>query len=210
MEENHGKKSSGKSAPTALVQKDNKRNRRTPGDKPGRNRKATGKKLRNSTVERSNANTNKKRSGKNSRELDKGRTRSQARSRDQLREEGKLGTVSPPGRFDRRLDPALRKHLRKVSRCYSYLCHVARAYGCPQKSKRTDSFATRAAEGDRTLLHDCLTKVSRELEELAARVEKDIEPKSTQAMPGSQEKIEILRERFEQGKKLFADDDAAK
>lgn len=90
------------------------------------------------------------------------------------------------------------------------MCHVARAYGCPQASKRTDSFATRAAEGDRTLLHDCLTRVSRELEELAAKVEKDIEPKSTQAMPGSQEKIEILKERFEQGKKLFADDDAAK
>lgn len=87
---------------------------------------------------------------------------------------------------------------------------MARAYGCPQKSKRTDSFATRAAEGDRTLLHDCLTKVSRELDELAAIVEKDIEPKSTQAMPGSQEKIEILRDRFEKGKKLFADGDAVK
>lgn len=84
---------------------------------------------------------------------------------------------------------------------------MVRAFGTPGSSKRTDSFQVRAAAGDYTLLHDCISRCIVDLEALAGRLEREIDPEPTTAIPGSEEKIEVLRERFASGKRIFHDDD---
>lgn len=123
---------------------------------------------------------------------------------------GDIGGIPLPeqtaGRYSRLVDARLRKHLREIARCYSYLCRVVRAFGRPGPA--TDSFAERAAAGDRTLLHDCLCRVSLRLDAIASSLEADIEPTATDAAPGSAKKVDVLAERFASGKKLFSDADS--
>lgn len=120
----------------------------------------------------------------------------------------KADAERPPGRLSNPNSKHVRKHLRKVSRCYAYMCHVVRAFGKPTGT-RTDSFSQRARAGDRTLLHDCVSRCIRDLEVIAEELEAEIEPNPTEYMPGTAKKIEVLRERFSRGQKIFSDQDVS-
>ncbi len=98
--------------------------------------------------------------------------------------------------------------MRKVSRCYAYMCHVVRAFGKPTGT-RTDSFSLRAKAGDKTLLHDCVSRCIRDLEIIAEALDAEIEPDPTEFMPGTEKKIEVLRERFNNGQKIFSKQDVS-
>ena len=86
------------------------------------------------------------------------------------------------------------------------MCHVVRAFGKPQ-GNRTDSFSQRAKAGDKTLLHDCVSRCIRDLEKIVDELEKEIEPTPTECLPGTDEKIEVLRKRFSKGQKIFSEND---
>jgi hypothetical protein len=113
-----------------------------------------------------------------------------------------------PGRLSNPNSKHVRKHLRKISRCYAYMCHVVRAFGKPTGT-RTDSFSLRAKAGDKTLLHDCVSRCIRDLEIIAEALDAEIEPDPTEFMPGTEKKIEVLRERFNNGQKIFSEQDVS-
>lgn len=100
----------------------------------------------------------------------------------------------------------LRKALNQMSLVHSHLQMTVRAFSSPT-TKRTDSFAKRAAAGDLTLLHDCVTKSILNLEKLAKKLDRAIEPKPTQLNPGSDAKVEVFAERYAAGYRLFAEGD---
>lgn len=120
----------------------------------------------------------------------------------------KTHTEGAPGRLSNPRSKHVRKHLRKISRCYAYMCHVVRAFGKPTGT-RTDSFSLRAKAGDKTLLHDCVSRCIRDLEIIAEALDAEIEPAPTEFMPGTEKKIEVLRERFKNGQKIFSKQDVS-
>ena len=118
----------------------------------------------------------------------------------------KAHSERPPGRLSNPNSKHVRSHLRKISRCYAYMCHVVRAFGKPTGA-RTDSFSQRAKAGDKTLLHDCVSRCIRDLEKIANDLDAEIEPTPTEFLPGTDGKIEVLRKRFSKGQKIFSDGD---
>jgi hypothetical protein len=95
-----------------------------------------------------------------------------------------------------------------VARCHAHLCAIVRLYGDPSKaggqSNAGETYASRAARGDQTLLYDCITVTVDELvavrDEIQARI--DAAP-PTAAAPGSQEKVDEMARRAERGESLF-------
>lgn len=79
-----------------------------------------------------------------------------------------------------------------------------RAFGIPKHDTK-NSFLIRAAAGDITLLHDQIMRCSADLDAIGLALEKEIEPKPTEHLPGSPEKVEEFARRFANGKKIFAD-----
>lgn len=67
----------------------------------------------------------------------------------------------------------------------------------------------RAKAGDKTLLHDCVSRCIRDLEIIAEALDAEIEPAPTEFMPGTEKKIEVLRERFKNGQKIFSKQDVS-
>ena len=166
------------------------------------------RRLRYAGPKRSNTQPNSRRRSANPRRMERTGSAAAAVLRDKRRTGGEPSESGPPGRFNSKVDKRIRAHLRRMSRVYAYLCHVVRAFGCPSGG-RDDSFAARAAAGDRTLLHDCVTRCIRDLDEICSRLDKEIEPRATKAIPGSAAKVNLMRARFEKGKRIFADGDAA-
>jgi len=97
--------------------------------------------------------------------------------------------------------------LRKIVRVHAHLCQTVARFGQKQP-KRKDELARRLEDGDRTLLLDCVSFAIRDLQTVCDSIDKAMnKAKPTDAVPGSQEKIEILRRRFAASKSLWIEGD---
>lgn len=115
-------------------------------------------------------------------------------------------------RFKPDLSPELRKWLTRTARVHAQLCTLVRLYAEPLRaggqSLLGETYAIRAARGDRTLLFDALNSSHREiggiLDEVSAAMAKAT---PTPAKPGSHEKVAEMTRRFQRGEWLFIDGD---
>lgn len=88
-----------------------------------------------------------------------------------------------------------------------------RLYGNPSRaggqSLQGDTYAARAAAGDRTLLHEALTLSIDELTEIREELEAEMAAAPpTAALPGSKAKVDEMAARAERGDALFIDGDS--
>jgi hypothetical protein len=87
-----------------------------------------------------------------------------------------------------------------------------RLYGRPDRaggqSNQGETYAARAAAGDRTLLYDCLTVSRDELDAIRGEVEAAMEAAApTSAPPGTTDKVAEMARRAERGESLFIQGD---
>jgi hypothetical protein len=115
-------------------------------------------------------------------------------------------------RFKADLAPDLRKWLTRVSRVHAQLCTLVRLYAEPSRaggqSLLGETYAARAARGDRTLLFDALNNSAIEITSIRDAVSAAMaSAPSTAAKPGSHEKVAEMTRRFQRGEWLFIDGD---
>lgn len=99
-----------------------------------------------------------------------------------------------------------------MARCHAHLCAIVRLFGRPDRaggqSNLGETYAARAARGDRTILYDAITLTVDEL--LAVRdeiqAEMDAAP-PTPAAPGTTDKVDEMARRAERGESLFIEGD---
>jgi len=108
--------------------------------------------------------------------------------------------------------PRLAGWLRRGSRVHAHLCAIIRLYGDPSKaggqSNQGETYAARAARGDRTLLYDAIGLSIDELVEIRNEIQIDIDSAPpTQAAAGSRDKVEEMARRAERGESLFIQGD---
>jgi hypothetical protein len=87
-----------------------------------------------------------------------------------------------------------------------------RLYGSPDKaggqSLQGETYAARAARGDRTLLYDAITVTVEELLAVREEIQAVIDAaEPTTAQPGSKEKVDEMARRAERGESLFIEGD---
>ena len=105
--------------------------------------------------------------------------------------------------------------LHRTARVHAHLCAIVRLYGSPERaggqSNQGDTYAARAAAGDRTLLYDCLTVSRDELDAIRAEVEAAMDAAApVAAPPGTADKVEEMARRAERGESLFIRGDGAR
>jgi hypothetical protein len=112
-------------------------------------------------------------------------------------------------RFESGLDPSLRGWLIRATRLHAHLCSVVRIYARPGRVSRTgDSYASRAARGDQTLLFDCMRLVGDEGHAIADEILRSMDATPpTAALPGSKDKVAEMRRRAARGESLFSTKD---
>ena len=94
-------------------------------------------------------------------------------------------------------------------RVHARLCEIVSRFG-QKPLKRCDEMAKRIEQGDRTLLHDCVSVAIHELQSVLEAIEASMRgAPPTDALPGSAAKIEILRQRFKGSQFLWVDGDRA-
>jgi hypothetical protein len=103
--------------------------------------------------------------------------------------------------------------LHRVARCHAHLCAIVRLYGDPSKaggqSNQGETYAARAARGDRTLLYDAITVTIDELVEIREEIQTSMDAaEPTLAEPGSTNKVDEMAARAERGESLFVTGDA--
>jgi hypothetical protein len=108
--------------------------------------------------------------------------------------------------------PKIAKWLHRVARVHAHLCAIVRLYGDPSKaggqSLQGETYAARAARGDRTILYDAVGITIDELVEIRAEIQAVIDAVSpTDAVPGTKDKVNTMARRAERGESLFADGD---
>jgi hypothetical protein len=99
-----------------------------------------------------------------------------------------------------------------VARVHAHLCAIVRLYGNPSKaggqSNQGETYAARAARGDRTLLYDAVGLSIDELTEIREQIQAVIDAAvPTAAAPGTADKVEEMARRAERGESLFVDGD---
>lgn len=109
-------------------------------------------------------------------------------------------------------DPTIRKWLRRVASLHAHLRYIVRLFGSPEiaggQSLDGETYAERAARGDRTLLYDALGYVDDQVVELRAEIARKMaSAPPTTAAPGSADKVCVMFERAEAGFDLFIDGD---
>lgn len=109
----------------------------------------------------------------------------------------------------------MRGWLHRVVHVHAHLLTIVRLYGRPERaggqSLQGETYAARAARGDRTLLQDCLTVAIDELTLIRVEVEAAIDDVTpTDAEPGSAEKVQEMARRAERGESLFSDRDGVR
>ena len=102
--------------------------------------------------------------------------------------------------------------LHRTARVHAHLCAIVRLYGRPDRaggqSNQGETYAARAAAGDRTLLYDCLTVSRDELDAIRGEVEAAMEAAApTSAPPGTTDKVSEMARRAERGESLFIQGD---
>lgn len=108
--------------------------------------------------------------------------------------------------------PRLAGWLHRVARVHAHLCAIVRLYGNPDKaggqSLQGETYAARAARGDRTLLYDAVGLSIDELGEIRNEIQVVIDSApATAATPGSAEKVAEMARRAERGESLFIEGD---
>jgi len=112
-------------------------------------------------------------------------------------------------RLSNSLDKQTSGWLRRVIRVHARLCEIVSRFG-QKPLKRCDELALRIEQGDRTLLHDCVSVAIHELQSVLDAIEASMRlAPPTDAMPGSAAKIEVLRQRFADSQELFVNGDTA-
>jgi hypothetical protein len=109
----------------------------------------------------------------------------------------------------------LAEWLHRTARVHAHLCAIVRLYGRPDRaggrSNQGETYAARAAAGDRTLLYDCLTVSRDELDAIRAEVEAAMDAAPpTAAPPGTTDKVSEMARRAERGESLFIQGDGAR
>ena len=107
----------------------------------------------------------------------------------------------------------LNEWLRRVARVRAQLGCCVGVYANPMRSGGQsllgEGYAERASLGDRSILHEFLTTAIEQLVQIREEVElamaRGIEP--TTHLPGTEAKVELLRERAARGDQLFLDAD---
>lgn len=116
-------------------------------------------------------------------------------------------------RISREVPVQLRDWLHRVVRCHAHLLAVVRLYGNPSKaggssSVHGDTYAARAARGDRTLLYDAVGITADELLDVRREIEREMDAAPpTDAEPGSRDKVLIMEARAARGESIFLDRD---
>jgi len=126
------------------------------------------------------------------------------------------GTAGDPNRRTRlspHLPRDLRGWLRRTAVIHAHLLTAVRLYARPERaggrSLEGDTYAARAARGDRTLLHEALTFARDEIDAIRDEVEEAIDAvEATAAPPGSAAKVAVMAERVRRGEAVFAGGDA--
>lgn len=99
-----------------------------------------------------------------------------------------------------------------MARVHAHLCAIVRLYGDPSKaggqSLQGETYAARAARGDRTLLYDAVGLSIDELTEIRNEIQAVLDAATpTAATPGTAEKVAEMVRRAERGESLFVDGD---
>lgn len=102
--------------------------------------------------------------------------------------------------------------LHRTARVHAHLCAIVRLYGRPDRaggqSNLGDTYADRAARGDRTLLYEALTLSIDELAAIRSEVDAVMDQaEPTAAEPGTKQKVEEMARRMERGESLFIQGD---
>lgn len=112
------------------------------------------------------------------------------------------------------LDPKLRKWLTRVQRVHAHLRSTLLIYSA-HRNVGGDSlignhaYNQRAANYDRTILHDALLLARDEYDEVIREVQAVMDsPPPTQAEPGSRQKVDTMEQRAKGGYSIFVDGDA--
>lgn len=129
--------------------------------------------------------------------------------------------IAPSGHRDRNrrtriaaeVDPELRGWLQRTARAHSNLATVVRLFGSPQKAGGAswlgDAYAERVARGDRSVLHESITCVIEQLNELRNDIERRMDATPpTRHEPGTWAKVEVMAARLHAGDSLFVSGDA--
>ena len=108
--------------------------------------------------------------------------------------------------------PRLAGWLHRSARVHAHLCAIIRLYGNPSKaggqSNQGETYAARAARGDRTLLYDAIGLSIDELVEIRDEIQVVIDSAPpTQAAPGTVDKVAEMARRAERGESLFIEGD---
>ena len=112
------------------------------------------------------------------------------------------------------LNPKLRKWLTRVQRVQAHLRSTMLIYSA-RRNVGGDSlignhaYSDRAANHDRTILHDALILARDEYDEVIREVQAVMDsPKPTSAAPGSRDKVEQMELRARNGFSIFVEGDA--
>jgi hypothetical protein len=126
------------------------------------------------------------------------------------------GRRTEPGRRTRiaaSVDPQLRTWLHRFARIHAHIAGMVRLYGRPDRaggqSLHGETYAERAARGDRTLLYDLAGLVVDEVGAIRAEIQTamdDTEP--TPHPPGTTGKVSEMERRAIRGESLFNANDA--
>ena len=111
-------------------------------------------------------------------------------------------------RFARKVPDRLRDWLIRTTRIHAHLCAVVRLYARPgDADPEGDTYASRAARCDQTLLFDALRTASDESTIIADEIFACMAPTGTVALPGTADKVAIMRQRALRGESLFSERD---
>lgn len=117
-------------------------------------------------------------------------------------------------RWPASLDPKLRKWLTRVQRVQAHLRSTLLIYSA-RRNVGGDSlignhaYNERAANYDRTILHDALLLARDEYDEVVREVQAVMDsPKPTTAAPGSRAKVEVMERRARAACSIFVEGDA--
>jgi hypothetical protein len=112
-------------------------------------------------------------------------------------------------RFERKVPTQLRDWLIRATRVHAHICSVVRLYARPGAADPAgDSYESRAARCDQTLLFDAMRMAGDESHAIADEIYKVMESATgTDALPGTTDKVAIMRQRALRGESLFTDRD---
>jgi hypothetical protein len=115
-------------------------------------------------------------------------------------------------RISRRVRPGIASILREARTLQARLTSVLNVYARPETaggaSLAGDVYAEGAAAGDPRILADALGDVADGVGRLRAQLEAITEPRPTRALPGTAEKVAVMRQRFERFESLHSTKDA--